>query len=657
MQTKIRLEVSGRESFAEGMHFGSVGPYERLWGQVDFEINPMSAYYQKVADIEYAPRNSSGLVEFSVDFFILKPVDLGKGNRRLIYDVNNRGDKLLLQFLNDALRVNNPRGREHVGNGYLMRRGYTLVWSGWQGDILPGDSRLTMKLPVASKNRQEITGVVRTEFAIEEPGRVSYPLSSNDYTADYESVSQDTTSAAFTYRQYEGDERIPISPDEWQFAKVDEDGKITPSMTHSYFPSGFKEGWIYELIYTAKNPQVMGLGFTGVRDLISFLLYGDVDHEGHPNPLWQDRVGIEKAYGWGCSQSGRFLREFIYQGYNEDTQGRRVFDAVSPFVSGGGRVALNYRFAQPGRYPRDHYDHLYPSDQFPFAYSVITDPLTGQTDGILKRPGTDPLVIHTQTSSEYWVRRGSLVHTDPLGNDLDDHHISRVYLFTGAEHNADPLLGPQTGNHQNLTNSLFVTPLLRSLMDAMDRWATNGTPPPDSRVPNRADETLVPAEVALGNFPETPATECPIGPNRLFVTDHGPGFDSGIMSTEPPTEDKAKEYSVLVPQVDSDGNELGGIRVPSLHVPRATHTGWNLKPKGTAEKAMADTTGSYLPFAKTGQERREKREPRLSIEERYPSHAHYVRLIALAACRLVEQRLLLEEDADRYVERAMKEDW
>jgi hypothetical protein len=397
------------------------------------------------------------------------------------------------------------------------------------------------------------------------------------------------------------------------------------------------------------------LGFTGLRDLLSFLRYAQIDADGTPNPLKQGDIGMQKTYGWGRSQSGRYLREFVYRGFNRDMQGRRVFDGIAPHVAGGGRVVLNYRFAQPGRHPRQHEDHLYPSDQFPFAYAMLTDPLTGQTDGILKRPETDPLVIHSQTSSEYWQRRGSLVHTEPLGHDLQDHERARVYLFSSSQHHADPNAGPLRGAYRGLSNPLNTTPLLRALLDALDAWVTHGTPPPQSRVPSRADGTLVAAAEVKARFPRIPGVTCPSAPDRLFVQAHGPEFERGIIAKEPPEEDKSKEYAVLVPQVDADGNDLAGIRTPHIEVPLATCTGWNFRLPGCAENDMASLNGSYLPFAKTSAERLASGDARPSLEERYRSKAHYIRAIALAVQRLVAQRLLLEEDADRYVALAVRE--
>ena len=656
MDTEIRLKIHERQEFARGESFDDTGPYERIAGEIKFSVDPESEAHSMVVDLSYAPRNDMGLVEFATDFYILRPIDLERGNRRLLYDVNNRGALRMLQFFNDAVHSNTPSTLEHAGNGFLMRRGYSMVWSGWQGDILPGDGRLTMRLPIATNNGEDITGVTRSEFIVDDYGVMCMPLSANSYTASYEAVSTNTRDATFTMREYESDQRQPIPDADWDFARL-QNGRPIPSPFYCYMLKGFKPGWIYELVYEAKNPNVQGLGLTGGRDLISFLVYENSDTDGTPNPLRQNGTDMEKAYGWGRSQSGRFLREFVYRGYNEDSQGRQVFDAISPHVSGGGRVILNYRFAQPGRYPRPHDDHLYPSDSFPFAYSVTSDPLTGKTDGILKRPDTDPLVIHTQTSSEYWTRRGSLVHTDSRGNDLPEHPNTRVFHFAGSQHNADPLGGnPNTEIARYSSNPLNTTPLLRAVIDALDAWATDGTAPPDSMVPRRSDETGVPADVASRVFPNIPNVEHPQHANRMFVQDHGPDFDKGIIANEPPIEDRSREYAVLIPQVDSDGNEVPGIRTPHVQVPLATYTGWNYRPTGSAGQAMAGTTGGYLPLPTTEEDRQKSGDPRASIEERYGSKARYVRLIALAAQRMVEQRLLLEEDADRYVALAIEQD-
>ncbi|CAN5602511.1 alpha/beta hydrolase domain-containing protein [soil metagenome] len=673
MPARLRLQIDRQEPFADGMEFGDTGAYERLSGTVHFEIDPDAPENESIVDLEHAKRNADGLVEYSTDFYILRPVDLARGNRRLIYDVNNRGNMRLLQFMNDAVHSNAPADAEHAGNGFLMRRGYSIVWSGWQEDLLPGEGRLTMDLPVAMQGGEPITGLSRTEFVADEPGVTSIPLSANDYTRSYETASLDTSEAAFTMREYERDDRVEVPADEWSFARLDENGQAVASNTDLHYPDGFQPGWIYGLVYTAQHPRVMGLGFTGLRDLISFLLHDQTDDAGTTNPLRDGDQGIDVAYAWGRSQSGRFLRDFVYRGFNEDGDGRQVFAGISPHVSGAGRVWLNSRFAQPGRFPRQHNDHLYPSDQFPFAYAETTDTLTGSTDAILKRPDTDPFVIHTQTSSEYWDRRGSLVHTDTEGNDLPDHERARVYLFASSQHNADPLLGSAEAYRERMlsgiiepgsttahpTNPLNTAPLLRALLDALDAWASEGTEPPPSMTPLRSDATLVTAAEAGAGFPTIPDVSHPDEPSRLHVQDFGPEFGQGIVTREPPVVDRDREYAVLVPGIDGDGNERAGIRAPHVSAPLATYTGWNYRPEGQSARALKGTVGSYFPFPSTTAERAESGDTRLSIQERYLSSADYALRVETEAGRLVDARLLLDEDAGRYIEaaKAFDRDW
>jgi len=649
MRSQVRLDIRSKKSFGDDMTFGDVGSYEAIEGSVAFAIDPNDPANADIVDLKLAPRNADGLVEYSTDLYILRPTDLNRGNGRLIYDVNNRGNKRILQFFNDGVHSNRPITEENAGNGFLMRRGYSIIWSGWQGDVLPINDQLAMRLPVATNNGAPITADVRSEFIIETPEVRHRPLSAADYAESYEAADTDPTKSTFTMREYPYDDKVAIPPEKWSFSIQSSDGSLTESSRNVYLEDGFRPGWIYDLIYPAQNPKVMGLGLAGLRDLISFLCSDLQDESGVANPLRQNGTGIEKAYAWGRSQSGRFLREFVYRGFNADTDGHQVFEAVSPHVAGGGRIVLNYRFAQPDRFPRQQFHHNYPCDQFPFSYPETTDLLTGKTDGILKRPDTDPLIIHTQTSAEYWERRASLSHMDSMGNDIPQPDNVRIFCFAGSQHSADPLAkGPSKGNHQYPSNPLNTSPLLRALLDALDAWATDGTEPPDSRIPSRASETAVPVEVAKGNFPEVPGVTHPDSANRLFLQDHGPDFEKGIIA-EPPKEDFGNEYQVLVPQVDGDGNEVPGIRTPHVQVPLATYTGWNYRPIGSAEKSLAGLVGSYLPFARTKAERDETGDHRHSLEERYGSKETYVKAIEKVGQDMVQQRLLLQEDADRYV--------
>ena len=655
MDTQIHLYFDNPEPFANATTYGSIGPYEWLSGRVDFAIDPLDSTNQSIVDLKYVPRTSSGLVEYSCTLSILKPVDFKRGNQRLIYDASTLGNKYILRFLNDAVQSNNPQDVEHVGNGFLMRRGYSIVWCGWQGNILPGNDRMTMHLPMPELEKgKAVTGIVRTEFIIDKPSVLSMPLSGDGFTKSYETTSLNTNNAFLAYREHESSQRKPISPNKWSFSKSNEKGLPIPSYTDCYIKGGFQPGWIYELIYTARNPLVLGLGFTAVRDLISFLRHNETDHQNTPNPFKNKSHGITKIYAWGQTEGARFLREFVYRGFNEDSKKRPVFDAIAPHASGGGRIALNYRFAQPGRCPLQHTDHIFPSDEFPFAYPFAVDPISGKADGILKRPTTDPLVIHTQTSSDYWERRGSLVHTDPIGNDLEDHKNSRVYLLSCTQSNETHNQNLLASIYKHNLNPINISPLLRALIDVLDDWANNNVTPPDSRVPTRNNGTTEIANVAATYFPYIPDVTRPKTMNLLYILDHGRDFDSGLTSKEPPEEDTQKTYTLLVPKIDTDGNEIPGIHTPYSKVPKGTFTGWNFRTYDKGKNyVLAGPIGSFFPFAKTECDREATGDSRPSIEERYQSDLHYVRCIAVAIQSLLDQRLLLEEDADVYMKEAI----
>lgn len=648
-QPTIKLVIEKREPFADGMPFGDVGAYESIKGRVLFGIDPEDARNHVIVDLANAPRNPAGLVEYSTTFFLLKPEHMARGNGRLLYDVNNRGNKRALQFFNDAPAHPDPHDARDAGNGFLMRRGYTVLWSGWQGDLLSVDGRMTMALPVAmGATAAEITGPVRAEFIVEIPDIHCVPLSGNGHIQPYETSSLDTQSASLTCRPAETSPRTLISHTAWQFARLDGGGAPEPSRTDCYLPAGFEPGWIYELVYQARSPKILGLGFAGVRDLVDFLRHAPKDSSGGENPLWNNEPGIKKAYAWGRSQSGRFLREFVYRGFNGGENNRRIFEGISSHVAGAGRLALNYRFGQPDRYPRQHEEHLFPSDEFPFSYHSLSDPYTEQTETILKRPKTDPNVIHTQTATEYWQRRGSLVHTDLAGGDLLEHPLARVYLLASLQHN-DAAAAAEGGRPRYALNPIPSNPVLRALLDALDDWVTRGIAPPASRKPRHADGTLIPQRVFDGQFPKISGVSHPPKANQLFLTDHGRDFQRGILSTEPPMEDHTREYAIFVPCVDTDGNEACGVRVPEIASPLATYTGWNLR---RDSDVMAGIAGSMIPFPKTLAERQEQNDPRLAIAERYESRDHYLDRVRSAAEELVQERLLLREDIERCVERA-----
>ncbi len=535
-----RIIIQRRELFAAGHEFPVTGAYEKLIGYVVGEVEPRHRLNRIIVNLDKAPRNRRSRVEYRSTICILKPLDMARGNGKIFCDAPNRGGKRILSFLNDAPEANDPTTLEHAGNGFLMRQGYTIVWCGWQGDLMPLKNWLVLNVPIASNRGNPITGKSRAEIVVDESGVKSQPLSGDERVKSYEAAARDKSLATLTVREKSYGRRIPVPPAEWDFAKCVKDprsGKeiVRPSTRDLYLLHGFKPGHIYEFIYPAKNPLVLGLGFAVTRDLISFLRYEIKDARGKPNPLASNkqalkltrsqfvspllyrpplraenksggkgRTGITHAYAWGRSQSGRYLRDFVYHGFNEDEAHRKVFDAVAPHVAGGGRLYLNYEFARPVTSSQQHTHQLDP-ELFPHTYNVIKDAQTGRRDGILKRPKTDPLVFHTQTSTEYWQKRGCLAHTDGKGRDLALPSNVRLFVIASAQHNSPFGSEPIKDDTQQRINPLPAGDILRALMVAMDLWVTKGIEPPPSQYPKVKDGMLVSAGKAGQIFRSFPA--------------------------------------------------------------------------------------------------------------------------------------------------------
>jgi hypothetical protein len=655
-----RLIIQKREPFAGGHEFPITGAYEKLVGKLYGEVDPRNKLNKVIVHLDKAPRNRRGRVEYSTDVFILKPVDMARGNGKIFYDAPNRGGKRILAFLNDGPQSNDPTTLEDAGNGFLMRQGYTIVWCGWQGDLTPVKKWLVLNVPVAADGDREIVRQVRTEIVVDEKGVKSHPLSGDDRVKSYEAASFDKSDASLTVREKSYGPRISVPPSEWEFACCVKDSRtgqetIKPSARDLYLRGGYKPGHIYEFVYRAKNPLVLGLGFAVVRDLVSFLRYERKDPTGRPNPLVTGNkgTGVRYAYGWGRSQSGRFLRDLVYHGFNEDEAHRKVFDAIAPHVAGGGRLFLNYEFARPVTSSQQHTNQLDP-ELFPHAYNVLKDAQTGRRDGILKRPKTDPLVFHTQTSTEYWQKRGCLAHTDGKGRDITLPETVRLYVIASAQHNSPFGSEAIKEDTQQRINPLPAGDVLRALVVAMDLWVRQGIAPPPSQYPRVSDGTLVPSARRTTGFPNIPGV-CYSGlHNRQLFLDYGPNIHRGRMEIHPPKHDGNGAYKVLVPRVDADGNDLAGIRLPAIQAPLGTYTGWNLRPRGLAENELSGLLGSCIPFARTRAQRRKTGDPRLSIEERYSNRADYVQRVSRAARALVEERYLLAEDAERMIKEAKK---
>ncbi|CAN7353632.1 alpha/beta hydrolase domain-containing protein [Bosea sp. LjRoot9] len=655
-----------RTSFAAGQPFGDAGPYERLIGKATFKIDPADGRNRGIVDLAYAPVGEDELVAYRADVCILKPVDLSAGNGRLVFEFVNRGNKRLLQFFNDAPPGNMPIHAADAGNGFLLRQGYTIVWLGWQGDLWPGDDRVVLEAPLARLPEGPIEGEVFSEFIANARGVKVFPLSAATTSRSYPVAQHAKGQARLTRRRYYGSSREEVARDRWQFARTeggqgaDNQGAelaILPSDTHIYLPEGFEPGWIYELIYTAQDPLVLGLGHSAVRDFISFLKHGQHTNSGQPNPLRQGDAGIKKAYCWGRSQSGRCIRDFIYLGFNEDLEGRQVFEGAMPHVAGAGKMWLNHRFAKPTLLPgQTHDNHSAPADVFPFSYARSCDHITGAEDAILKRPASDPFVIHTDSAAEYWHRRASLVHTDTEGRDLTLPDNVRIYLWSSSQHWASPIVNElSTGIAEQFFNPVSTSMFFRAAVQRLDDWVTRGVAPPPSRFPLAQDGTLVTGKSWLDSFPRIPGVSLPTGPSRLERMDYGPRFAEGLLETVPPRIDPDVEYAVLVPAVDEDGNDIAGLRAPMVEAPLGTYTGWSMRRREFGPGVMLGVTGSYMPFPETEEVALLTNDPRAPVSLRFAVVEDYADAIRKAATVLVEAGFILDEDVSRCV--AMARDW
>jgi hypothetical protein len=625
----VRLRIERREVVLNGRAFGAAGPYEKLVGKVDFGLDPNLPRNGVIVDLPLGPRNARGEVEATADFYMLKPVDPRRGNGRLFYEVGNRGGKAMLSTFQKAAGSPDPTTDAQFGDGALMRQGFTLLWMGWQWDVPERPGPMRMEMPIATENGKPITGIVRGNFILNEHAATA-SVADRAHKA-YAPLDPDSAENVMTVRDDPTAKGQVIPRSRWHFV----DGGTVA------LDGGFDAGRIYDVVYRTSNPRVLGFGLSGARDLISFLKY-DTSAD-NPAP------GLRYAIGWGVSQSGRYLRHFLYQGFNEDEQGHKVFDGVFDQVGGAGRGSFNHRFGQASRDALQYFNILFPVDLFPFTDGPSTDPEGGAIDSLLaraERTGTVPKIFHLLTNSEYFNRAGSLVHTDPTGTkDADLPANTRIYMIASAPHGPGPFPpasnvgGGMTG--RALLNPLNYSPAVRALFRALDRWIVEDVAPPPSAYPKIADGTLT--SPAKAGWPAVPGYQLPQQPLRAFHLNFGADWAKGIVSVEPPEVGKA--FVVSVPSVDADGNVRAGIRLPDIAVPLATQAGWNYRAASIgAPDRLAGEIGSYLPFARTKADRDRTGDPRLSIEERYRNRDEYVGKAAAAALDLVDRGYLLAED-------------
>jgi hypothetical protein len=633
----VRFEVTSRADVLAGKAFGAAGGYEKIVGKIHFAIDPRNPVNQIITDIDKAPKNAAGKVEFSSDFFLIKPKDPSRGNGTVLYEVSNRGGKGMLGFFNFATGNVNPDTAAHFGDGFLLEQGFTLMWIGWQFDVPQRDGLLRVYAPIAREaDGRPIQGLVRSDFVVNEIAKEASLADRNHIP--YAVANREDPKAVLTVRDSVEGVRRTIPRADWQF--TEDGGSIRMA-------SGFEPKKIYEVVYTSQNPAVVGTGSAAVRDTISRLKYGAASELG----LAQG--AIKRSLAWGVSQSGRFLRTFLFYGFNEDEAHRKVFDGMMPHVAGAGRGSFNHRFAQPSRDAHPYINFFYPTDIFPFSDVEQTDPETGVTDGLLThatKPAFRPEIFYTNTSYEYWGRSASLVHTTVDGRaDVRLPPNVRVYLLSAGQHGVAGF-PPNRTIGQQLNNPLDYRWAMRSLLVAMNRNITDGTNPPPSAYPRVADGTLVAPDKL--NFPKIPTVNVAMTPHKAYRANYGPDFiGKGIVTEEPPRI--GTSFPILVPQVDADGNEVAGIRMPELAVPVATYTGWNLfNDRAGPTNVVASMQGSFVPLAPTRAERERAKDPRLSVAERYQNREQYLERIGKAARDLVEKGYLLNADVPRIVEQA-----
>jgi hypothetical protein len=641
----VRVEIASRKDVLGGQAFGNGGAYERITGRVYFSVAVANKHNHGIVDLKNAVNLKHGEVEFWSDFVVVRPKDAARGNGTMLLEVPNRGRSRILPLVDGGTwDLSND-----AGDGWFLRNGYTVAALGWQWDAA-GDDALRMYAPLAKDKGRTITGLLRGDVMLAkqmEDLPLGHLIIGNIGGTEYPVASPDDPRNVLTVRDSPMGSRTVIPRSQWSFAHL-VNGKLEPSDRDIHLQGGFQPGKIYEYVYVVKDPVVAGLGFATIRDFAS---YAKHDRDAI--------VPAARVIGEGISQNGRYLRDFIYQGFNSDEQGRMALDGVLAHVAGAGRGNFNYRFCQPSRDAQPTSSLLFPTDIFPFTDEPESDPLTHASAGLLDRARAErtvPKIFFSNTSYEYWGRVASLIHTTADGKrDMRISDEVRIYHFAGLQHFSGPF--PPAKGAGDLLGQQPQSPLAiryfwRAMIANMDAWIRSNTMPPPSRYPRIADGTLV----SLTNyaFPEIPGVNKPHEVSVAYRLNLGPEWPNAI-TTQPPVAGTA--FPVLIPQVDEDGNERDGVRSPELRVPLATYTGWNLRdPSIGAPDQRVSFEASYIPFAKTPEERKKNGDPRRSIAERYPSREEYLNRYRDAVNEVIQQRYVLPEDRDVLLKRG-EEEW
>jgi hypothetical protein len=636
-----RIEIKNRGPLAGGKPFGDTGAYEYLEGILHFASDPKHPDHAVICDLDLAPTNSQGQVEYRAEFHLLKPVAPKPGGRVLLDSVN-RGNMTVMPMFNSIARRADGNPDLDPGNGFLFRHGYSVLCVGIQWDTPDLPERMRAWFPEAMKDGQRLTGQNFVQWWPNKDG--PHQLLSDAGHKPYPTADIDDPSAVLTVREHQDGEPTTIPRGRWRFAKS-VDGKPVPNAEYAYIEGGFEAGKVYEITYTAIGAPVVGLGYLAFRDAASFLKHGSAA-EG--NPL---AGTIDYAYAWGQSMNGRWLREFLYFGLNRDESGRIAFDGMMPHVGSSRRGEFNIRFGQPSTNILRA-----PGNTYPFAFDATPEPTLKQNRGLLDRSranGSVPKIIHSNSGMEYWWSGAALSHmTVDATQDFEPPPDVRVYYLTGAQHGVGALplsdRNPDGFQAKQPLNTLDYRPAMRALLTALDLWVREGVEPPASRVPRIDDASAVSRESLHEQYTRLPGSAWLSHlPQRLRL-DFGPDAERGIVKY-PPVE--SGTYPIVVSTMDADCNDVAGIRLPDISVPLATYTGWNVRHDSMGQGGLmtsgAPLFGTTLVFPRTRAERESTGDPRQSIDERYASKEDYLARVRAAAEALVEQRYLLAEDIGR----------
>lgn len=642
-----RVEISSRAVVLDGKTFGDYGPYELIEGRVFFTFDPANPMNRQIVDLELAPRNEQGMVEASSNFVVLKPVEGSPTSGVALVEVSNRGGKFTPSYFNRATSGRmDPDNPEWFGNGLVMRQGLTVIWVGWQFDVPAQDGNLTLEVPVAQRpNGDVITGLVRSDWVVDEPTK-SLKLGHRDQIG-YSVADPESPDNVLTVRHGRNAKRITVPRSQWRFARLS-DGEVVQDDAWIYMEEGFEAGNIYEVVYRSSNPPVVGLGPAVIRDIISYAKYD-------PGAVFP----AEKGIAAGVSQTGRFLRHFLYQGFNTDEQYRRAYDGMMVITAGAGRGSFNHRFAQPSRDAHRYSAFFYPTDIFPFTGRRQFDPEQWTSDGLLEhlhQPGEAPKIFYINTGYEYWGRAASLIHTNVRGTaDVKPLSNERIYHLGSGQHFVDRFPPPesrQIGEHKVYKgNPLEFKVNYRALLVRLKEWVREGEEPPASAYPTIEEGSLIPFRQYT--FPDIPGVREPRSVHVAYRVDYGPRWDEGIIDKQPP--EIGAEYPSMVSRVDALGNEIAGVQNVEVTVPLATYTPWCTRrgyPGSPYE--LVDFRGTYIPLPRTPEEKEKNNDPRPSIDYLYDGKQDYLNQARREAGKLVEKGFLLEEDIAYIMDRSRK---